>query len=114
MLFFNLESGKNETNMEIRIPLLDFSRIRVYILLKFGNSPAAELKKQERDTAMRVMVINGSPRKNWNTVFPNNMDKFAYIGGFSGAGNFSGPGAAPGGGMRTLSNSGCRDKHSAI
>ena len=30
--------------MEIRISLLDFSRIRVYILLKFGIFPAAEFK----------------------------------------------------------------------
>lgn len=42
------EFGKNGTNMEIRNSRLDFSRIRVYILLKFGNLPAVELKKQER------------------------------------------------------------------
>ena len=54
--------------MEIRNSRLDFSRIRVYILLKFGNLPAVELKKQERNPAMRVMAINGSPRKNWNTA----------------------------------------------
>ena len=62
------EFGKNGTNMEIRNSRLDFSRIRVYILLKFGNLPAVELKKQERNPAMRVMAINGSPRKNWNTA----------------------------------------------
>jgi hypothetical protein len=41
-LFF--EFGKNGTNMEIRNSRLDFSRIRVYILLKFGISPVAEFK----------------------------------------------------------------------
>ena len=35
LLFFLNLSLKNEPNMEICISLLDFSRIRVYILLKF-------------------------------------------------------------------------------
>ena len=53
--------------------------------------------KTDRDnTAMAGLSMGGV--NTWNTVFPDNMDKFAYIGGFSGAGNFSGPGAAPGGG----------------
>ena len=53
--------------------------------------------KTDRDnTAMAGLSMGGV--NTWNTIFPNNMDKFAYMGGFSGAGNFSGPGAAPGGG----------------
>lgn len=53
--------------------------------------------KTDRDnTAMAGLSMGGV--NTWNTVFPDNMDKFAYMGGFSGAGNFSGPGAAPGGG----------------
>ena len=53
--------------------------------------------KTDRDnTAMAGLSMGGV--NTWNTIFPDNMDKFAYMGGFSGAGNFSGPGAAPGGG----------------
>ena len=52
-------------------------------------------KTDRLNTAMAGLSMGGNT---WNTVFPNNMDKFAWIGGFSGAGNFSGPGAAAGGG----------------
>jgi len=39
----------------------------MYIVPKTGRHPASEHKRTGKDTPMKVMAINGSPRKNWNT-----------------------------------------------
>ena len=63
----SVASSRGKSPKKIRLRLA-FSSIRVYILLKFGNYPAVEYKQTGKDTSMRAMAINGSPRKNWNTV----------------------------------------------